>query len=82
VLSGCCRSLRYFAYSEIFCCTELRGDRTTPHIMNFLTLSKDADPDIPILKPATTEYANYISRLRKMCARLRIGIMEALAVCA
>ena len=50
--------------------------------MNFLTLSKDADPDIPILKPATTEYANYIIRLRKMCARLRIGIMEALAVCA
>jgi hypothetical protein len=47
---------------------------------DFLTLWKDADRDIPILKPATTEYANYISRLRKMCARLRIGILDALAV--
>jgi len=31
------------------------GERTTYH--DFLTLWKDADPDIPILKQAKAEYA-------------------------
>jgi len=34
-----------------------RGGKICPLAQDFLTLWKDADPDIPILKEAKTEYA-------------------------
>ena len=36
---------------------ELRGAKALAHCKDFLTLWKDADPDIPILKEAKAEYA-------------------------
>jgi hypothetical protein len=43
---------------------------------DFLTLWNDADPDIPILKQAKAEYANYNSRL---LAKLRIANVAFMA---
>jgi hypothetical protein len=40
-----------------------------PAWQDFLTLSKDADLDIPILKQAEAEYA----KLQELCALLRHG---------
>jgi hypothetical protein len=39
-------------------CDRHEHSRALSAYQDFLTLSKDADPDIPILKQAKAEYAN------------------------
>ena len=54
-----CRASAYFYPAGLNHCTSVSGDKikAKSSYEDFLTLWKDADPDIRILKKAKTEYA-------------------------